>query len=502
LLFDFIPSFLRGLSGSDPYETTNKALYECWKFDLGCHAYFSCGAARGSEIRRLPDFKDCQFIWNSIRFQLRSNKNQAHGKNHNEKVVHWLPPSASRRTIICHHIIYPALEGSSYKLPEDTKINTALSEMFAKTMNLQKALSPKINRDFISVLTDYIAPSSLAKTSTTEQMASHFHHSRDIHNVYYSAETFQRDKDGNMVPGPLSVAHQVWHAMGEKIYDRPMQQQRPTNNHIVMTQMTYDLAAKRAYQDPSARVTDLQYQAVSHASSKEINKHAFVLMGCGTGKSGVYNLLLLGAYLHMSNIPKTMVISPHNSLLEMHKLQSRHYLRGTNLSVISISPSDVENKHFPTHFDLVFISIHAFNELLSEYRHIILQWKLENIFVDEYHNVIGELFRFSSAWQCLRIIPSLNVKIMLLSATSEVKLMSSIATFMNLGDFEVIGSADHYPLPNIRIHVIANEQTLRRDSLFNKVLEHCQKIVKKKQIINPRYMSSQCPERMHKNCQT
>ena len=266
--------------------------------------------------------------------------------------------------------------------------------------------------------------------------------------------------------------------------------------------MTYDLAAKRAYQDPSARVTDLQYQAVSHASSKEINNHAFVLMGCGTGKSGVYNLLLLGAYLHMSNIPKTMVISPHNSLLEMHKLQSRHYLRGTNLSVISISPSDVENKHFPTHFDLVFISIHAFNELLSEYRHIILQWKLENIFVDEYHNVIGELFRFSSAWQCLCIIPSLNVKIMLLSATSEVKLMSSIARFMNLGGFEVIGSADHYPLPNIRIHLIANEQTLRCDSLFNKVVEVCQKVLEKRKIINPRYMPSLCPKRMHKSCQT
>ena len=72
--------------------------------------------------------------------------------------------------------------------------------MFAKTMNLPKGLSPKLNRDFMSVLTDYIAPASLAKTSTTEQLASHFHHSQAIHDAYYSADTFRRDKDGNMIP--------------------------------------------------------------------------------------------------------------------------------------------------------------------------------------------------------------------------------------------------------------------------------------------------------------
>jgi hypothetical protein len=156
-----------------------------------------------------------------------------HGKNHNEQVVHWLPPSASQRSIICHHILYPALEGTAYKLPDEKKINSALSEMFGKTMNLHKPLSPKINRDFISVLSDYIAPSSLAKTSTTEQLSSHFQHSHAIHNQFYSVETFQRDTGGNMVPGPLSVAHQVWSAMGEYLFH--ISQPRPTNTRIVMT---------------------------------------------------------------------------------------------------------------------------------------------------------------------------------------------------------------------------------------------------------------------------
>ena len=103
-----------------------------------------------------------------------------------------MPPSASRRTILCHQILYPSLISAGYQLPEDKQINKALSEMFAHTMNLQKPMSPKINRDFISVLIDYIAPASLAKTSTSEQMASQFHHSKSIHNEYYSAETYRK----------------------------------------------------------------------------------------------------------------------------------------------------------------------------------------------------------------------------------------------------------------------------------------------------------------------
>ena len=469
-----------GQTSSALFESTEKAIYECWKYDLGCHAYFSCGAARGSEIRQLPDFTQYQFLWNSIRFQLRSSKNQAHGNNKNEKVAHWLPPSASRRTILCHQILYPALEGTPYSLPDRKKVNSALSEMFATTMNLSKPISTKINRDFMSVLTDYIAPSSLAKTSTTEQMAAQFHHSRAIHDVYYSSETFQRDKQGNMLPGPLSMAHQIWSALGETILLNNEISRRPTNQHIVLTKNHYDQAAKRAYQNTSAQVSHLQYKAISHASSSEISKHAFVLMGCGTGKSGVYNLLLLCAYMNMVAIPKTMVISPHNSLLEMHKLQSCQYLRGTNLTITSLLPDQIQNEKLPDHFDLLFVSIHAFNDLMKEHSDVVRQWNLNNIFVDEFHNIIGELFRFTSSWQSLCMMTSLNVKIMLMSATAEKELIEIIGNFMNLGAYDVIGSKSDYPIPDVSIHVVANEHTVHRDSLLNTVVQHCQKVRQQK----------------------
>jgi hypothetical protein len=135
---------------------------------------------------------------------------------------------------------------AGYHLPDSRQVNHALSEMFAQVMNLPKPLNPKVNRDFISILTDYIAPSSLAKTSTTEQMASTFHHSHTIHDRFYSAETFRRDKDGNMIPGPLSVAHQIWSALGENGICNDITNVRPVVQYSTLSRADYSQAAKRA----------------------------------------------------------------------------------------------------------------------------------------------------------------------------------------------------------------------------------------------------------------
>jgi len=459
-------------------EETKKAIYECWKYNLGCHAYFSSGAARGAEIKRLPEFKDSTLMWNSLSFQLRSHKNMTHGQNFNEKVQHWLPPSATRRSIICNMILFPSLQQSGYNLPDDTQVNSALSEMFQETMKLNSPLDPKLNRDFIAVLTDYIAPAGLSKTSTTEQMASQFHHSRPIHDEWYSAETYRKDKDGNIIRGPLIMAQQIWRAMGECL--ESTNNARPTVDHIILTKSHYDYAAKRAFQNPTARVTDLQYDAIMHASCNENPKNAFVLMGCGTGKSGIYNLLLLGAYLHRVPVPKTIVISPHNSLLSQHKMQARQYLRGTNLRVSSLLPQDITAENIPSDFDLLFISIHAFNDLLTSSRHIIDGWNVKNIFIDEYHNILGELFRFTSSWQSLRVLSALNIKIMCLSATADKMLMNYLANFMCLGDYIVIGDTDKYPVPNVAINLMTSVYNDEPSSLIQTVVSHCRHLVEKK----------------------
>ena len=368
-------------------------------------------------------------------------------------------------------------------MPEEKQVNNALSEMFAKTMNLTKSLSTKINRDFLSVLTDYIAPSSLAKTSTSEQMASQFHHSQSIHDNFYSADLFRRDKDGNMIPGPLTVAHQIWSALGEDLSTHT-HSMRPIMKNSILTKVHYDYAAKRAYQLSHALVTDLQYTAISFASSPEVNKNAFVFMGCGTGKSGIYNLLLLGAYLNRTLIPRTLVISPHNSLLSMHETQAKQYLRGTSLSVMSLLPVDIHNQKCPTHFDLLFISIHAFNDLMSSHQDVVMQWGIQNIFIDEYHNTIGELFRVYSSWQSLRLAATLNAKIMFLSATMDGELIKHVTRFMSIREYEVIGSTTNYAIPNVRIAIIKHARANQRETLLDMVIHHCRNLIERKKEAN------------------
>lgn len=404
----------------------------------------------------------------------------SHGQNFNELVRHYLPPSLSRRSILWNLILLPALKSAGYHEPNDDDVNSALSDMFQKTMNLPTPVNTKVNRDFIAVLTDYIAPSGLAKTSTTSEMASQFHHSRQIHDCFYSAERYRRDNVGNFIRGPLIMAHDIWKALGESF--ECTEKARPEINNIILTKSHYDYAAKHAFKDHMASVNDLQYDAIRHAASSEINKHAFVLMGCGTGKSGIYNLLLLGAYLNACPVPRTIVISPHNSLLSQHEVQSCQYLRGTNLRVSSMLPVDVTIMSLsPPDFDLLFISIHALNDLFTTHGRSILQtWNVKNIFIDEYHNIVGELFRYSSSWQSLRMLAATNIKIMCLSATADPTLMDNLASFMCLEQYAVIGDKDKYPVPNVAIKMMSSVYNDEASSLIQSVVSHCRHLSERK----------------------
>ena len=110
---------------------------------------------------------------------------------------------------------------------------------------------------------------------------------------------------------------------------------KPINRQIFLTKCQDDFAANHAYQDPPAKVTDLQYEDINHTSSTDTSKYVFNFLRCGTGKSGVRNLLILCAYLKQLLNLKTMVSSHNKSLLAMHKLQAHYYFRGINLKVSS-----------------------------------------------------------------------------------------------------------------------------------------------------------------------
>ena len=161
-------------------------------------------------------------------------------------------------------------------------------------------------------------------------------------------------------------------------------------------------------------------------------------------------------------------------------MQARKYFRGTNLRVLSLLPADVQQL-LPMDFDLLFVSIHAFNDIITLHGHGALEMlNVENIFIDEYHNIVGELFRYNSSWKSLRHLSSLNIKIMCLSATSDDNLMNHIASFMGFGKFVIIGDKAKYPIPNVAITMHNSVYNNDSSSLILSVVQHCRELVEKK----------------------
>ena len=273
-----------------------RAIYDCWKYDIGAHAYFSSGAARGKEITRLPDFQYSQFIFNCVRFELYSRKGEDHGARENEMVEHFLSPSQSRFNLIQNLSLYPALTDSpSYNIPDLEQADRAADDMFTEVMGFEQNIGTKLARDLIGQMTNYIAPQHLGKTSTNAQTANQFHHSQAIHHAHYSSETFITDTSGNIIRRPLMIAREIWSALGES--NASFESIRTTQIvHRNFSRQELDSVAQRTYRSAAARVSDQQFNAITHAMT--IKQHSFVLMGCGTGKSGIYIMMLLACYYH------------------------------------------------------------------------------------------------------------------------------------------------------------------------------------------------------------
>jgi hypothetical protein len=53
-------------------DDVKKCIIDCEMYYIRSHCYFDSGAARGEDIKRLPDPKHYQVIFNSLRYQLYS----------------------------------------------------------------------------------------------------------------------------------------------------------------------------------------------------------------------------------------------------------------------------------------------------------------------------------------------------------------------------------------------------------------------------------------------
>ena len=134
-------------------------------------------------------------------------------------------------------------------------------------------------------------------------------------------------------------------------------------------------------------------------------------------------------------------------------MQATKYFLGTSLRIEKLLPSDVAAGEISSNFDLLFISIHAFKDLMDKHPNQLQQWNIKNIFIDEYHNIFSELFRHTNSWTSLRNLARHSIKITLLSATANPLLMDFVGHYLGLGSYRVIGELDQYPIPDVVINV-------------------------------------------------
>jgi len=127
-------------------------------------------------------------------------------------------------------------------------------------------------------------------------------------------------------------------------------------------------------------------------------------------------------------------------------MQATKYFLGTSLRIEKLLPSNVAAGEISSDFDLLFISIHAFKDLMDNNDEQLQQWNIKNIFIDEYHNIFGKLFCHTNSWMSLRNLARHNIKITLLSATANTLLMGFVGHYLGLGNYKVIGELDQYPM--------------------------------------------------------
>ena len=102
---------------------------------------------------------------------------------------------------------------------------------------------------------------------------------------------------------------------------------------------------------------------------------------------------------------------------------------------LRVLPSDVAAGEISSDFDLLFISIHAFKDLMDnnddQLCHLSVEY-VKNIFIDEYHNIFSELFCHTNSLVSLRYLATHDIKITLLSATANTILMSFVRHYLGL----------------------------------------------------------------------
>ena len=460
----------------------------CFRLTMGILLYFSSGAGRGIEVSRVGTFNQFfdyfQEYFNCLRFGMRSEKNINHGVDNNLPVAHYVPASLTRHIVVCYLCLYPAVQESDiFTMPSMDKAPDEADAMFRSVMKLdnndaynKKRLNAKNNREFCIQITNATAPKSLAKTSTTPENAIQFHHSPEVHNTVYPSTMYERDNNGRLIPSALITARCYHWSLGEPRHYTFNTIAAPIADNI--DDSLFDHAMRKVLNNPNVSCYPEQREICKLIDDTTSGKSAFYKAAMGMGKSCAIYIPMIARKLAGVEVLRTIVVAPHNSLLEQMKHNFENSFHGTNLRIWTLSSSTLEEQLRATeedYWDLLIISIHSLKILLSTYRAELNSWNAKNIIIDECHLLFEENFRHNTSWSALQDLAALNMKMIFLSGTMNVTTMKMIAHYAGIGsDYAIVGNSQNYSVPNISINTrqVPNHRQLLSDvttEVINKI---------------------------------
>lgn len=449
-----------------------------WSLNQFILLYLSSGAGRGLELTRLHSFSKFQEYFNCLRFYMRSEKNILHGVDNNMLVPHFIPPSLARFIIILNVVLYPAVVAHPIlTLPSIDDAPKKADLMFRKVMKLDASgptssrasnLGCKLNRDLCGQIMNYISPSACGRFTTKKENAAQMHHSPAVHSASYSSTILERMPNGELREPALFVAEEYWNALGENV--QAAVHQSSGRDFTVIDSSYYNLAAQRALRDATKTCYDYQMEACKSIDDTSDHHDVVVHIAPGYGKSGLWNFTLLARSICGSKRQRSIVICPYNAVLAQQKIKSKHYFAGTNLTVYCITSSTLEKMvNLVIGFDLLYISIDAFNTLRQSYIHELESWGVKVIYIDEFHLCLGETYRHDTSWQGLRNVKALNTKIVIVTATTNVTATKMIAAYVGIQENIItIGGASSYTVPNVAFTIRDSSNA----NLLNDVANH------------------------------
>jgi len=462
-------------------EDTQRLIDTCFRCNMGTLLYFSSGAGRGIEVSSVGSFHEfCDYFqeyFNCLRFGMRSEKGINHGVDNNLPVAHYVPASLSRYIVVCNLCLYPAAYASDqFSVPTMDQAPDEADALFRLVMGLENdnRNGKKNNRDFCAQFINFVSPKFTAKVSTTPENAVQFHHSPAVHNDIYSSMIYERDINGRMIPSPLITARIYHNALGE-----PVNITFRTNNTrrvAMIDPAMFERAIKRALRNPNASCFHEQLLIFNHITNTAINQSVFYKAPMGAGKSCAANIPMLARALAGVDVLRTIVVSPHNTLVAQMKRNYEESFHGTNLQVWAIASSTLETQinSMTDDWDMLIVSIHTLKILLTSHRSVVTSWNAKVIIIDECHLLFEENFRHGTSWSALQDLAALNMKMVLMSGTLNQTTMKILAGYTGMTDYEVIGSPENYTPPNVSINLrrVANHQNLISDlttEVINKI---------------------------------